>query len=230
MRCSAVVPASRRARTGGLRRFPSTSRLPRRFNSSRESVLEPSGIGEVAPQLRTRLRRGRRVHARDKPRTKASAGRTLSDGVCTPIPPPEFKRVIFVPDGPVKVGGVDLVGASNVEFRNMTIAGWKVERGGHVIFRRVTTLGAEPRGAQVIGCQWRRRNPWCCEVLAGPHASWPGNVLRQTRRLELFTAGPIQRGRRTNPDQRSRHEAPQPRSHCSRQPRKTRATSDFVSI
>lgn len=55
---------------------------------------------------------------------------------------PGGRRVVFVPGGPVTVGGVDLAGANNVEFRDMTIRGWTIESGNHVTFRRVTTLGA----------------------------------------------------------------------------------------
>ena len=55
---------------------------------------------------------------------------------------PGGHRVVFVPDGPVQVAGVDLAGASNLEFRDMTIGGWTVNGGSHVTFRRVRTLGA----------------------------------------------------------------------------------------
>ena len=52
------------------------------------------------------------------------------------------RPTIFVPKGRVTVDGVELDGASRVEFRNMTMEGWKVTSGSRITFRRVTTHGA----------------------------------------------------------------------------------------
>lgn len=54
-----------------------------------------------------------------------------------------MRRVIFAPAaGPVSLGGLTLSGVSNIEFRDMSIRGWRVDGGSHIIFRRVVTLGA----------------------------------------------------------------------------------------
>src|SRR4051794_22181033 len=50
-------------------------------------------------------------------------------------------RAIFVARGGVTVGGVELEGSSNVEFRGMRIAGWTVDDADHITFRNVHTAG-----------------------------------------------------------------------------------------
>lgn len=52
------------------------------------------------------------------------------------------RRVVFAPSGRVTVGEVELDHASNVEFRDMRIRGWKANGGSHITFRRVTTIGS----------------------------------------------------------------------------------------
>ncbi len=52
------------------------------------------------------------------------------------------RKVVFVPSGAVTVGETHIDGATNVEFRDMTIHDWTVDTGSHITFRRVRTLGA----------------------------------------------------------------------------------------
>ncbi|HZT90503.1 MAG TPA: hypothetical protein VFA05_00525 [Gaiellaceae bacterium] len=52
------------------------------------------------------------------------------------------RPVVFAGSGRVRVGSVQLDGASNVEFRGMRIAGWRVDAANHVTFRNVDTAGA----------------------------------------------------------------------------------------